>query len=109
MKEERLLILENWIKHEEICEDEKMMKMLNERKPEKIKKRRPVDMDSMNVDYTYNQNPEDIGWEEYYDYIFPDDFETKKELKIISKALQWYRDKPGEAGKVEDNQTKEDN
>ena len=37
---------------------------------------------------------EDAGWEEYYEYIFPDDQETKKEMKIISKAMKWFQENP---------------
>jgi crooked neck len=104
MKEERLLILENWIKLEELLEDEEMLRNLIARKPEKIKKRRPIrkegDESTMAIDYsavphTPEDHPEEFGWEEYYDYIFPDDIEAKKELKIISKALQWFKEKPG--------------
>jgi len=87
LKEERLLILENWIKLEEAVEDKDMLKMLNERKPEKVKKRRPI-----NKSISSEIQPEDTEWEEYYDYIFPDDKENKKELKIISKALKWYQE-----------------
>jgi crooked neck len=78
MKEERLLILENWIKMEE-NEDQEMLEILLKRKPEKLKKRRLLGQ------------TEEEGWEEYYDYIFPDDNETKKELKIISNAMKWYQ------------------
>lgn len=88
-KEERLLVLENWIKHEEVSEDEKMYRTLLSLKPEKVKKRRPI---NNNFDSTRMSEDGEAGWEEYYDYIFPDDVETKKELKIISKAIQWFKE-----------------
>jgi hypothetical protein len=37
------------------------------------------------------QNEEEEGWEEYYDYIFPDDEDTKKTIKMISRALDYYK------------------
>ncbi len=108
MKEERLLILENWIKLEEISGDEEMVRSLVLRKPEKVKKRRIVNVSgvsavnmadvSMEVEDKEgaNLNANVNAWEEYYDYIFPDDKETKKELKIISKAMKWYQKAKGE-------------
>jgi crooked neck len=30
-----------------------------------------------------------IGWEEYYDYIFPDDETEKPSLKLLAMAHQW--------------------
>jgi crooked neck len=99
LKEERLLILENWIKLEDLTGDEDMQKELNGRKPEKIKKRRRVktEAEMMNVDIPINnlsnenQHDEDEEWEEFYDYIFPDDQDTKKTLKIISHAMEYYK------------------
>jgi crooked neck len=113
MKEERLLILENWIKHEEMVEDEEILTSLLQRRPEKVKKRRPIkkeaDDSHMVVDYsagphTPEEHPEEFGWEEYYDYIFPDDIEAKKELKIISRALQWFKEKPNTNPNIEINE-----
>jgi crooked neck len=36
---------------------------------------------------------EDAGWEEYYDYLFPDDQvgEQKKNLKILELAHKWKK------------------
>ena len=31
----------------------------------------------------------DAGWEEYFDYIFPDDEGTKPNLKLLAMAKQW--------------------
>ena len=31
----------------------------------------------------------DLGWEEYYDYVFPDDEKKIGSLKILEKALLW--------------------
>ncbi len=33
------------------------------------------------------------GWEEYYDYIFPDDEDQKKSIKILEKAVDWHKTK----------------
>ena len=31
------------------------------------------------------------GWEEYYDYIFPDDQAQSKNLKILELAHKWKK------------------
>jgi hypothetical protein len=161
MKEERLMILENWIKTEEnnlekfengnlfvgnnmenededydnendneknnnnnrlkgsildeVALDEKInsfdfevniqktievIKNLNKKKPDKIKKRRKIlnhfTRENSNIYNDHNnmddENNADEGWEEYYDYIFPEDEDTKKNFKILGHALKWHKD-----------------
>ena len=31
----------------------------------------------------------EVGWEEYYDYIFPDDQTVQPNIKLLSLAKQW--------------------
>ena len=31
----------------------------------------------------------DAGWEEYYDYIFPDDESNQPNLKLLAMAKMW--------------------
>lgn len=38
----------------------------------------------------------DAGWEEYFDYIFPDDVSAQPNLKLLEKAKQWKLKKPQE-------------
>ena len=38
----------------------------------------------------------DAGWEEYFDYIFPDDVGAQPNLKLLEKAKQWKLKKPQE-------------
>lgn len=39
----------------------------------------------------------DAGWEEYFDYIFPDDESAQPNLKLLEKAKQWKLKKPQES------------
>lgn len=168
LKEERLLILENWIKTEEnnlvnflngnlvgfayenedeieiedetnennelnkkynsvlneeaieekiknfdfdynINKTQDVLKILMQKRPEKIKKRRKIlpiinkgdDFeneiklaDEKNLD---GQAIVEEGWEEYYEYIFPDDEENKKNFKILSYALKWHQEAIGKS------------
>ena len=38
----------------------------------------------------------EVGWEEYYDYIFPDDQTVQPNIKLLSLAKQWKT--PGAMG-----------
>ena len=33
----------------------------------------------------------DAGWEEYYDYIFPDDESAQPNLKLLAMAKMWKK------------------
>ena len=44
--------------------------------PKRVKKRRKLD-------------DEEDGFEEYYDYIFPDDQSQSKNIKILQNAMKW--------------------
>lgn len=35
----------------------------------------------------------DAGWEEYIDYIFPDDSSQSSTLKLLDMAKKWKKDK----------------
>ena len=84
LKEERLLILENWISLEESNNDEKTTNELKKRLPTKVKRRRKINKNNESETLQENEiiNSEQ-GWEEYFDYIFPDDEDQKKNLKIL--------------------------
>lgn len=94
LKEERLLILENWISLEELSNDENMIDELRKRLPTKVKRRRKINKNNESEALQENEiiNSEE-GWEEYFDYIFPDDEDQKKNLKILDHALKWHSQK----------------
>jgi len=79
-KEERVLLLEAWRSIEtalpptvrDLAKPEGMM-------PRKIKARRMVT----------DESGQELGWEEYYDYVFPDDEKKVTGLKILENALKW--------------------
>ena len=73
LKEERLMLLENWL---QIETEPEMAKMVKEKLPKKVKKRQETEE----------------GWEEYYDYIFPDDAGQARNLKILDMAHQWKKE-----------------
>jgi crooked neck len=77
-KEERLLVLENWIILEEMLNENEMLEKVLAKKPEKVKK--------------LKKDPNSEKTEEYYDYIFPDDAATNKHFKILASALKWHEE-----------------
>ena len=52
--------------------------------PKRVKRRRRIDNDAANVD---------AGWEEYFDYIFPEDENARPNLKLLAMAKMWKKQK----------------
>jgi crooked neck len=51
--------------------------------PRRIKKKRQIK----------TEDGTDAGWEEYYDYIFPDEEDKSGNLKILEMAKKWKQTK----------------
>jgi crooked neck len=79
LKEERVLLVQSWKQFEEQAADPKGLSRVNSLLPKRIKKRRPLKSEDGTA----------AGWEEYYDYIFPDEQAALPNLKILQKAHQW--------------------
>ncbi|VDK31172.1 unnamed protein product [Gongylonema pulchrum] len=62
-KEAKVLLLESWMQFETKHGDEKSVAAVTRLMPKKVKKRREI----------LNEDGVDAGWEEYFDYVFPDD------------------------------------
>lgn len=45
----------------------------------------------------------DAGWEEYYDYIFPDETTAQPNLKLLAMAKKWKQTQEQPASEVDDN------
>ena len=68
LKEERVMILENWLEMEvKTSPKSTETQHVRGKLPKRVKKRREIS----------------DGWEEYYDYIFPDDQAETKNIKIL--------------------------
>nr|XP_039254762.1 LOW QUALITY PROTEIN: crooked neck-like protein 1 [Styela clava] len=103
-KEERMLLLEAWKKFELENGDAETIRQVDKQMPKRIKKRRKVTTES----------GVDAGWEEYYDYIFPEDEAAQPNLKLLAMAKQWKMkqdesDNESDGDSVsEDNESEED-
>ncbi|XP_076095734.1 crooked neck-like protein 1 [Mytilus galloprovincialis] len=78
-KEERLMLLESWQEFEADNGDEETRKNVDKLMPQKIKKRRKIQ----------TEDGSDAGWEEYHDYIFPDEEASQPNLKLLAMAKKW--------------------
>ncbi|KXJ29758.1 crooked neck-like protein 1 [Exaiptasia diaphana] len=78
-KEERVMLLEAWKEFEDEGEDEAAKQVIKNKMPRRVKKRRKVQAN----------DGSDAGWEEYYDYIFPDDEDSLPNFKLLQMARMW--------------------
>ena len=82
-KEHRLMLLEAWRDFEEENADEKSIAQVQDLMPKRVKRRRKIE----------SADGEDGGWEEYFDYIFPEDESAKPNLKLLAMAKMWKKQK----------------
>ncbi|KAJ3308740.1 Crooked neck-like protein 1 [Boothiomyces sp. JEL0838] len=78
-KEDRVLLLESWLNFEKEHGDEGSIQKVQNKLPKAVKKRRRVMDEAGNAE----------GWEEYYDYVFPEDDNDKSNVKLLEIAHQW--------------------
>ena len=88
-KEFRLMLLEAWRDFEHEQQDEEAIKKVAGLMPKRIKKRRKIEVDEDAPGYGDNAG----GWEEYFDYIFPEDESAKPNLKLLAMAKMWKKQK----------------
>merc|ERR1711862_619876 len=80
--EERAMLLEHWAKVEEEKGDEQSLDAIQKRQPKRVKKRRTIP----------GEDGQDT-YEEYMDYVFPDDKPEQPNLKILEMAHAWKKRK----------------
>lgn len=97
-KEERVLLLEAWRDFETQHGDNESLEKVMQKMPRRVKKRQRVQAD----------DGSDEGWEEFFDYVFPEDEATKPNLKLLEMAKAWKRqkEKAEEQGEEEGKGTK---
>ncbi len=79
VKDERVVLLDAWTDFEREYGTQETLEDVEAKAPRSVKKRRRL-MDDQG---------QPAGWEEYIDYIFPDDEEEKPNLKLLAMAHQW--------------------
>jgi crooked neck len=92
-KEERQMILESWLNVEKEHGTQESFEGVKTKMPKRIKKRRRIKLIYNNQQEGDQNVEEEGGWEEFYDYIFPDDENQMRNLKIIEMAHKWKNQK----------------
>lgn len=77
--EDRVLLIEAWRNFEEEHGDAESQDKVRRNMPTRVKKRRKL----------LGPNGEDAGYEEFYDYIFPDMKQLKAGIKLMEAAKKW--------------------
>ena len=77
------MLLEAWTDFESEDGDEKSQAQVSDLMPRRVKKRRKIE----------TEDGSDQGWEEYFDYIFPEDEAAKPNLKLLAMAKMWKKQK----------------
>eukprot|EP00301_Raphidiophrys_heterophryoidea_P009219 c13576_g1_i1.p1 GENE.c13576_g1_i1~~c13576_g1_i1.p1 ORF type:complete len:691 (-),score=182.39 c13576_g1_i1:127-2151(-) len=78
-KEERAMLLQSWKEFESEFGDTATQKIVDDKMPRRIKKRRQV----------RDENGDEAGWEEYFDFIFPDEEAVTSAAKLLEIAQRW--------------------
>ncbi|CAJ0635578.1 6183_t:CDS:2, partial [Entrophospora sp. SA101] len=83
LKEERVLLLESWKDFESNHGTEDSLSVVEGKMPKVVKKRRKLD--------DAEGHTGGVSWEEYFDYIFPDDQTQKPNFKLSATAHAWWQ------------------
>jgi len=81
--EQRVMLLEAWREFERMWGTSDQKNNIQKKMPKRVKKRRPL----------YTENGQEAGWEEYYDYIFPDEQKKGANMKLLEMARKWKKQK----------------
>ncbi|CAL5221424.1 g3611 [Coccomyxa viridis] len=93
-KEEAVMLLEAWrsaeAQAESVSEEARAaaVQAVEKRMPKRIKRKRPIT----------TEDGLEVGMEEYFDYIFPDEAAAAPNLKLLEAAQRWKRQKVMENG-----------
>nr|CAB3465231.1 unnamed protein product [Digitaria exilis] len=86
LKEERAMLLEEWLNKEVSFGDLGDISLVQKKAPRKVKRKRPIPTEDGST----------IAYEEYIDYIFPDEVAQAPNLKILEAAYKWKKQKTGD-------------
>lgn len=82
-KESRVLLLEAWRDFERESGDSHALNKVMEKMPRRVKKRQKI----------VSESGVEEGWEEVFDYIFPEDELARPNLKLLAAAKMWKKQK----------------
>ena len=86
--EQRVLLLNGWLSFEQEWGSPEQINNVKKLQPKKVKRRKPIKTNEGN----------DAGYQEYYDYIFPDNIHFNNSnannainIKLLQKAREWKK------------------
>jgi crooked neck len=79
---QRVILLEAWKEFETNHGAKETLARVEAKMPRVVKKRKKVDEEAPG---------ETAAWEEYFDYIFPDDETQKSSFKLLALAQEWKK------------------
>lgn len=82
-KQSRVVLLEAWRDFETENGTENMIANVIDKMPRRVKKRQKI----------ISESGVDEGWEEIFDYIFPEDEMARPNLKLLAAAKNWKKTK----------------
>lgn len=82
-KESRVLLLEAWRDFEKESGDAQSLEKVMQKMPRRVKKRQKI----------ISESGMEEGWEEVFDYIFPEDEMARPNLKLLAAAKMWKKQK----------------
>ena len=77
------MLLEDWLAFEREQGDQEKIAYVEAKQPQRIKKKRQI----------RTEDGTEAGWEEYYEYVFPDEKKGAPNLKILQMAHKWKKAK----------------
>ncbi|OWR45684.1 crooked neck like protein [Danaus plexippus plexippus] len=80
-KESRVLLLEAWKEFETEIDDKEKLEKVLAKMPRRVKKRQKI----------ISEAGIEEGWEEVFDYIFPEDEMVRPNLKLLAAAKNWRK------------------
>jgi crooked neck len=90
-KAEAALLLDEWLRFERECKSQaegakaRAVEAVEKKVPKRVKKRRAAT----------GPNGEDLGMEEYLDYVFPDEDQAAPLAKLLAAAKRWQAEEAG--------------
>jgi crooked neck len=83
MAEERVMLLDAWRGFEKQHGSAEQQKAVTDKMPKRVKKKRAIKA----------ADGSDAGFEEYYDYLFPDESKASGTLKLLANVQAWKKRK----------------
>jgi len=94
---QRVMLLEAWKTFEAENGDTAKQEQVEKQLPKRVKKRRKI----------YKPDGSDAGWEEFWDYVFPDDDSNAPNIKLLQMAKKWKETMNSDESESEESESED--